>query len=825
VAGLIRSLAGKWQISDDEGQYAFAGDVPGTVQGDLVQQGLVPHPYVGTNETAMRDLENKSWTYVKEFELDDLPTEENVELVFEGVDTLSDIRLNGRYLGSTEDMFLEYRFDIKDVLKTGKNVLEVHIKSPVREARTLECVYGKCGATDESIRAYIRKAQYSYGWDWGIRLPTSGIWRPVVFESYSRARLTGCTASLEEQDDKTGRVRVSGYVAAGTDLGDLGDYRVEVRVQDAVVVELPIEYVGDELHFEGTFSLQNIRLWFPNGLGEQYLYAFEFILNNDGAPVCSEKERIGLRTVTLTREQDAEGESFIFTVNGRHVFAKGANWIPADSILSWIQPDDYSRLVHMARDANMNMLRVWGGGIYEDKQFYALCDELGIMVWQDFMFACAEVPDHLEWFRQLSDREVREAVRNLRYHASIVLWCGNNENNFGFDEWPMMGHKINGEYLGNRLYLQDFPMICAREDPSRPYWPSSPYGGDKANSAGYGDQHVWNVWSGWADYKSYADENGRFISEFGFESAPDAKTIDFFATKKEQNILGSVMLSHNKKVEGQERILRFINAHFGLTTDFGAFIYLSQLDQAEAIKFGVEHWRARKYRTAGTLYWQLNDSWPVFSWSSVDYFKRPKALYYYARRFYADILPIVRYEPSDKAVSVTVVNDRYEDTLVDMALEIWDTGGTKIWEKKYGGLRLLRDSVSTVDLITMDEIPAKTLSDMVMHVRVVCGDQQYDNYARFGEFREMHLMDPEVSYVREGDSLVFRCTRLAFGVHVATEDDCLLSDDFFTLVPSVVVRVKCPSDRIHVTSLYDYLDKDSGHGEAVHEVTRTEAQK
>ena len=212
---MIRSLAGKWQISDDEGQYAFAGNVPGTVQGDLVQQGLVPHPYVGTNETAMRDLENKSWTYVKEFELDDLPTEENVELVFEGVDTLSDIRLNGRYLGSTEDMFLEYRFDIKDVLKTGKNVLEVHIKSPVREAVNLERVYGKRGATDESIRAYIRKAQYSYGWDWGIRLPTSGIWRPVVFESYSRARLTGCTASLEEQDDKTGRVRVSGYVAAG----------------------------------------------------------------------------------------------------------------------------------------------------------------------------------------------------------------------------------------------------------------------------------------------------------------------------------------------------------------------------------------------------------------------------------------------------------------------------------------------------------------------------------------------------------------------------------------------------------------------------------
>jgi beta-mannosidase len=803
----MRSLAGKWQISDDEGQYAFVGEVPGTVQGDLVQRGLVPHPYVGTSETAMRDLENKSWTYVKEFELDDLPAEENVELVFEGVDTLSDIRLNGRYLGSTEDMFLEYRFDVKDVLKIGKNVLEVHIKSPVREAVNLERVYGKRGATDESIRAYIRKAQYSYGWDWGIRLPTSGIWRPVVLESYSRARLTGCTAFLEEQDDKTGLVRVSGYVAAGADLGDLGDYRMEVRVQNALVAELPIEHVGDELHFEGTFSLQNIRLWFPNGLGEQYLYAFEFILNNDGAPVCSEEERIGLRTVTLMRDQDADGESFIFTVNGRRVFAKGANWIPADSILSWIQPDDYSRLLHMARDANMNMVRVWGGGIYEDKQFYALCDELGIMVWQDFMFACAEYPDHLEWFRQLSDTEARETVRNLRCHASIVLWCGNNESNFGFDEWPMMGHKINGEYLGNRLYLQDFPMICAREDPSRPYWPSSPYGGDKSNSAGCGDQHVWNVWSGWADYRSYAEANGRFISEFGFESAPDAKTIDFFATKKEQNILGPVVLSHNKKVEGQERILRFINAHFGLTTDFGAFIYLSQLDQAEAIKFGVEHWRARKYKTAGTLYWQFNDSWPVFSWSSVDYFKRPKALYYYARRFYADILPIVRYEPSDKAVSVMVANDRYEDKIVNMVLEVWDTGGNKIWEKKYEGLRILRDAVSTIDIVNTDEIPTKTLSDMVMHVSVVCEGQRYDNYARFGEFREMRLMDPEVSYRREGDSLVFQCIRPAFGVHIIAEEECVPSDDFFTLMPSASKRVTCSANRIEVRSLYDYLNK------------------
>jgi beta-mannosidase len=805
---LIISLKGKWQVNDDEGKYTFAGNVPGTVQGDLVLQNLVPHPYVGLNEEYMRDLENKSWTYIKEFELGDLPTEEDVELVFEGVDTLSDIYLNGRYLGNTEDMFLEYRFDIKDILKKGKNVLKVKIKSPVKEPKTLERVYGKIGASEESMRPYIRKAQYSYGWDWGARLVASGIWRPVYIESYNKARLTGCTAYLEKMCDRNGTIRVSGYVLSAAGVDDPQNYRVEVRLNDEITSEFPIESVGNEVQFEGAFALENIRLWFPNGLGEQYLYTFEFKLKYEGAEVYSEKKKIGLRTVKLIKEKDAEGESFIFTVNGKHVFAKGANWIPADNILTWIKPEDYKKLLYMAREANMNMLRVWGGGVYEDKEFYTLCDELGIMIWQDFMFAFAEYPDHLEWFRKLSNKEVREIVKKLRYHASIALWCGNNENNWGFEEWPMMAHKVNGEHLGNKLYLQDFPMICAQEDPSRPYWPSSPYGGDRANSTEYGDCHIWNVWSGWVDYKSYADENGRFISEFGFQAAPDSKTIDFFAKKEEQEIFHPVILNHNKQVEGQERILRFINSHFGLITGFDTFVYLSQLNQAEAIKFGVEHWRARKYRTAGTLYWQYNDSWPVFSWSAIDYFKRPKALYYYTKKFYANILPIAYYEPSDQAVRVMVVNDHYEDKTVNILLEIWDTEERKIWEKKYEGIRILKDFVSTIDVVNIDEIPMKTLSDTVMYISVQCDEQEYENYFLFKDFKNMHLVDPELSYVREGDDLVFRCKRPAFGVHIVTEEECVPSDNFFDLVPSAKKRIRCSSNKIKVKSLYDYLNKN-----------------
>ena len=808
---MIISLNGKWQIEDDKNEFKIIGNVPGTVQGDLITQHLIPHPYVGLNEKSMQVLEEKSWQYTKEFEIETLPGEENVELVFEGIDTISDIYLNDRYLGNTEDMFLEYRFDVKDVLKAGKNVLKVNIKSPVKEPRTLERMYGRLGSTHEEFsRPYIRKAQYSYGWDWGARVATSGIWRPVYIESYKKAKLTGCTAYLEEVRDKEGAVRVSGYMTSTGEMNDLQNYRVEVRVNDKSVAEFPVENTAGEVRFDGSFTLKDIRLWFPNGMGEQYLYTFEFRLKYKGVEVYSEKKRIGLRTVNLIKEKDSEGESFIFAINGKRIFAKGANWIPADNVLSWIKPEDYEKLLYMAKEANMNMLRVWGGGIYEDEKFYSLCDELGIMVWQDFMFACAEYPDYLEWFRKLSNREIREVVRDLRYHASIVLWCGNNENNWGFEEWPMMTRKVKGEHPGNILYLHDFPMICAQEDPTRPYWPSSPYGGAKANSPKSGDRHIWNVWSGGVDYRGYAHEDGRFISEFGFQAAPDPKTIDFFAKREEQGIFHPVIVDHNKQVKGQERMLYFINSHFGLVTEFNTFVYLSQLNQAEAIKFGVEHWRARKYKTAGTLYWQYNDSWPVFSWSCVDYFKRSKALYYYTKKFYADILPFVDYESSEQALKVMVVNDLHEDRTMEVFLEIWGTGGEKLWEKKYGEIRLLKDFASTIDFIGIKDLPQKILSDTVIYISARCDGEEFENHFLFNDFRNMQLMDPELTCVREGDNLIFQCKRPAFGVYIKAEEECIPSDNFFTLVPSMNKKVRCLSDRIKVRSLYDYLKK-GGH--------------
>lgn len=602
------NLNGKWCVRDREREYNFEGNVPGTVQGDLVNLGKIPHPYKGLNEDTIIQLEGKDWIYEKEFDFQDSPKNgEEIDLVFKGIDTLANVYLNGIYLGNTQNMFMEYRFDVKDVLEEGRNYLKVEIKSPVRIPRRLERNYGKMDGSRESSRGYIRKAQYSYGWDWGARITTSGIWKPVYIEKYKIARLETCSGYLSDFDGTGGEVRVDGFVRSNTDLNDPRGLSVEVKINNEKIAQFPVEKVESKYKFNGTLYLDKINLWYPRGMGGQHLYNFSFILKDaSGEKLYSEDKKIGLRTVKVIQEKDAEGKSFVFEVNGEKVFAKGANWVPADNILTWLEDQDYEKLIRMSYDANMNMLRIWGGGIYESDKFYTLCDEFGVMVWQDFMFACSEYPDHIDWFRELANREVRRVVRELRYHPSIVLWCGNNENNWGFDEWGSMTRKVDGYNLGNRLYLLDFPKICAKEDPSRDYWVSSPYGGDTANSPREGDRHVWTVWNRWADYDEYLKDNGRFISEFGFQGAPHWKTIQFFADNKEKEVFHPVMVRHNKQVEGQERAMRFINGRFGLVKDFRKFLYLSQLNQAEAVKTGVEHWRSRKIALTGddfkTLY-------------------------------------------------------------------------------------------------------------------------------------------------------------------------------------------------------------------------------
>ncbi len=783
------SLNGKWKIKDETGEYDIVGMVPGVVQSDLIRMGKLPHPYVGRNAEMLRKLEEKRWEYKKEFEFSPSVGTKHF-LIFKGVDTIADIYLNDEYLGSTEDMFIEYRFDVSEILKKS-NVLVVRFKSPVSRIRNLERAYGKLMAgPEEPSRSYVRKAQYSFGWDWGVRMVTIGIWKDVYIESYEDGRLCGCTAYLENLQ---GNTKITGYVREIS--GKSEEYSVMVSVNGEKIGEIPVFADVSGIKFDAEFHLPKLELWYPIGVGKSTLHDFEFVLTKNGKELYRQKKRIGLRTIELVRESDAEGESFIFQVNGRKVFAKGANWIPTDNILTWTSSQDYRTLLEMAKKSNMNMLRVWGGGVYEREIFYELCDELGIMVWQDFMFACAEYPDHLEWFRDLANKEVRENVVKLRHHPSIVLWCGNNENNWGFDEWKNFARKVDGEFLGNRLYLHDFPKICAEEDPSRPYWPSSPYGGSKPNSQDGGDSHNWEVWSTWKDYSAYDEDSSRFVSEFGFQSAPDRKTVEFFSEKNERTIFSDTMLYHNKQVEGAERIMKFVHNHFGLVTDFESILYLSQINQAEAIKKGVEHWRGRKFKTAGTLYWQFNDSWPVFSWSAVDYFKRPKALYHYTKRFFSPLLPIL--EVHDNSVTIKTVNDE-EEKDVSLNVEFWNVFDERPFLTKVYRAHLAPNSVTVLDEFALDE---KEISKSMAYLSLEESGRIFDNSYIFLDLRQEKLPDPEIDFVKKGKSLKLSCKRPAYAVNILCEEK---SENFFSLFPSHVKWVENVEGEIQILSMYDY---------------------
>ncbi len=759
-------------MKDQEEKFVFMSRVPGDIFSSLVEAGLMPHPYKGRNKLLFRDLEDLTWIYERTFHVDSTDFKV-IELVVEGIDTFSRIYINGALVGQTQNMFLEYRFDIKDVLKTGENTVRVEILPSKVIGETLERNFGKLNSTEATFRAYIRKAQFSFGWDWGPRLPSGGIWKDIYIELRNSPRLFGSTAYIRNVQDFP---NVEGYIFGCSGENDL---QVDVFVNGKSAGTFPVFCNSQGQGFFSAALKEKLPLWRPNGLGKQNLHEFRFVLKKSGKAIYEEKKTIGLRSVEILQEKDEEGQSFIFVVNGQKFFAKGANWIPADALLGWAKPEKYERLLEMAKDAGMNMLRVWGGGIYEKDIFYDLCDRFGIMVWQDFMFSCSEYPDHLEWFRKLAKEEAWQNVVRLRHHPSIVIWCGNNENNWGFQEWGF-DNKPDGINLGNRLYLFDFPEICASESPSTPYWPSSPYGGERANSEKAGDTHIWDVWSGWKDFREYEKKTGRFVSEFGFQAFPDLKTVQFFT--KERNILSEDIMHHNKQIEGMERLMKFIFSEIGILKDLEDIILASQFVQAEAIKTGVERFRSRKYKTAGTLYWQLNDVWPVISWSAVDWLLNPKALYYYTKRFYSPVIAAI------SAGEIFIINDlRKELTTDDLTVQVYRADGKLLYEKTYKGVFVPEDGIANLGKLSADGDIA-FLESKSLNLR---------NHKLLRKPRLMNLKKPEIEIEMEEDSLVITSKDLAIGVFIKGCQD--IEDNFLTMKPGEKVRLRargCQNSKI-----------------------------
>lgn len=676
-------LEQNWQFRQAGKEQWLPAVVPGDIFTDLMANGQIEDPFYRENEKQVQWVGYEDWQYRTSFNItDDFLQQETIELFCDGLDTLGVLSLNGREIAQVNNMFRTWRFNVKETLVAGENILELYFKSPIRTIlpimEALDCAYPARCDFGEKTSPHVRKAPYQFGWDWGPRLVTCGVWRPIRLEGWNEARIE--SLQIVQQDITTNKARVTVRVEIGAATMMDAELVVESLEATFPILRQPVRLVYGQQTASVELEISDPRLWYSNGYGDQPLYPVSVKLRHNGTTVDEKTTRFGLRTLEVRRNRDDIGAGFEVVVNGTPVFAKGGNWIPADSFPTRLTDDRYRSLIQSCQDANMNMLRVWGGGIYEADVFYDLCDELGILVWQDFMFSCSMYPAGTPFLENVRNEAV-DQIKRLRNHPCIALWCGNNEMEWG---WHMFGwkeehpEKMLHEY--DALFHHVLPNVCAAYDSSRLYWPSSPssnFEDGDSNSQNFGDIHYWDVWHNAEPFEKYLEQFPRFISEYGFQSFPLLESVKRFAEPLDFDIESPVMLLHQKNARGNQLIREYMYRDYLKPKDFESFLYVSQILQAEGIRIGTEHFRRFRPRCMGTLYWQINDCWPVASWAGIDYYGHWKALHFAAKRFYAPVLisPVLR----DGAVEVHVVSDRTTALSATLTLDLLSFTGERRW--------------------------------------------------------------------------------------------------------------------------------------------------
>ena len=704
------TLNGEWSLRQEGCEEVISATVPGSVACDFLRAGKIEDPFWRENESEATELFESDFEYTRSFDLTkEFLDADCVDLVLQGVDTLADIYINDKKLAHIDNMHRTWRFDVKNMLVEGKNNVKAYFYSPNKFIRKHhqegEITYASNGNMNGT--SYIRKAHCQFGWDWGPKIPDAGIWRSIDLCSYNIARIEE-TYITQVHTGSGVSLKCDIYVKP-TDLKSF--WSKDTRLEATVTVIAPggetttvVKQVSEGKNsFE--IDIENAKLWWPNGYGEQPLYDVEFSLNHDGDELDTERYRIGLRTMTVSTEEDQWGSEFCIMVNGIKIFSMGADYIPEDSLFPRVTPERTRRILEDCVKANFNALRIWGGAYYPDNFFFDICDELGLIVWQDLMFAC-NVYNLTDAFAENIEHEVRDNMRRLRHHASLGLWCGNNEMEWGWTIWEDVIHhspKFKADYI--KMFEALLPRVAKETDPNTFYWLASPSSGggfDEPNASLRGNQHYWDVWHGLKPFTDYRNHDLRFCSEFGFESFPPFKTIRSFAIEEDFNIFSPVMEAHQKLPGGNGKILHYISETYRYPKDFQSLIYISQILQMESIRYGVEHWRRHRGKCMGAIYWQLNDCWPVASWSSIDYFGRWKALHYGAKRFYAPIMATIFDE--EKLMRFYVHNESMSDV----------TGVLKIYLKDKS-FNILDSETIDVDIpkLSAGEALRKNYSDMV----------------------------------------------------------------------------------------------------------------
>ncbi len=636
-----QSLNQGWTLTGDTLSIKMQVDVPSVVQQSLYENGVIPHPYLGTVENQLLWISDHVWDYALRFDVDEgLLEKEVIELVFEGLDTYADISLNGYELISTDNQFREWKVDVKRYLKEKDNLLEVHFTG---YDSVMTDLYEQVLPVLPEKYAVSRKAPYQHGWDWAPKYKNVGIWKPVKLMGWNEARLEDAYAVTGIADSVHAMLTLHLDVENATD----GEYEVIVSTGSTILANRSLSLSKGRHHKVFPVFIQDPQLWWPNEMGEQPLYDFEVVLKKDDRVLDTKKFKTGIRTFEMVDEPDSIGRAFYFKVNGVPMYAKGANYVPEEMIETWINADNTLKLLQMAKNAHFNMLRVWGGGIYPSDDFFNICDSLGILVWQDFMYAGSMYPFD-ETFLENARIEAEEQVRRLASHPSLALWCGGNEISEGYYNWGWQqslgwseedDQAIKEGY--NQLFKYILPWSVEIYDGSRPYWPSSPSKGwGRPESLTEGDVHYWGVWWGEQPYEMYREKVGRFNSEYGYQSYPDYSTLQKIALGKALSKDAKVIAAHQKHPRGTRQIDDFIKRYFPNVKpkDFEEYVHLSQLSQAYGMEIAIEAHRTAKPYNMGTLYWQLNDAWPVTSWSSIDYYGNPKVFYERLKTLYAPVL-------------------------------------------------------------------------------------------------------------------------------------------------------------------------------------------
>ncbi|MBB3696764.1 hypothetical protein KMW28_23010 [Flammeovirga yaeyamensis] len=806
-------LNGKWSFTQTDQNQWYDAKVPGTVHTDLLNQSIIEDPYYRLNERDVQWIDKKSWTYKKEFSLEKHQLDrDHIQLSFLGLDTYCTVVLNDVELGKPDNMFRTWEFDVKEILKEGNNTLIVHFDSPIevglealkKHGYPLPAVndqseIGEVG--DNKVSIFTRKAGYHYGWDWGPRLVTSGIWRDVELKFWDTAKINHV---LVEQKVTKEQATITLVPEWSNNVSDL-KYVVKVNGEKVIPTTSSDKLVE--------FEINNPELWWPANLGIPYLYDVELEVYQQNKLLDIYHQKVGVRTIKVVQKADKEGEgkSFYFEVNGRPVFAKGANYIPNDLFLPRVSDATYKHIIQSALDANMNMLRVWGGGIYENDIFYDLCDEMGILVWQDFMFACSMYPGDQPFLDNVKEEAI-DNVKRLRNHASIALWCGNNEMEMAWAPHnPEAGWGWKQQYTKEqqkeiwanyeKIFHNILPEVVEENTDQQFYWASSPTGGNQ-NLATYehtsGDMHYWGVWHGEHPFSDFRKYIGRFMSEYGFQSFPEFKSVKKYTIPSDYDIESEVMASHQRSGIGNLRIKKYMQDHYQVPTDFEDFLYVGQLLQAESIYSAIQAHREKMPFCMGSLYWQINDCWPVASWSSMDYYGEWKALQYFAKEANKNTSLIVNHDA--KKVELKVASDVDINKNLTLEVALLDFQGNVLWEQS----KNVKKVVSNITEEVFTEKTYKILGDypkekVVFVSQLKEGDQVIDKDLHYFVLqKELKLPEAnvKVDFKQEGKHLIatFGSDQLIKNLFFeVNQDGVILSDNYFDILGGQTVKVMISS--------------------------------